>query len=181
MNKMGQSSARIRVQIDLKPDQVRLLETLEEKLALRSRSDLVQEAIGLLSWFVQETLRGRRVMSVDPEDVDRLGKLVELVVPFLMVARGDVYEHLVARPNRGLHQLWLKGRNITVGQLVATIRANKLSSAEAAQDLELPEAQVREALAYYDGHHEMVDAELREQREWLKDRGYVVEPPPLPR
>ncbi len=181
MNKTTRSITRNRVQLDLKPEQVRLLESLEQKLALRSRSDLLQEAIGTLAWFVQETLRGRKVVSIDPEDIDKLGHLVELVSPNLMLARGDLYEHLVSRPNRGLRQLWLKGRNLTVGQLVATMRANKLDPSEAAEDLDLPVAQVHEALAYYDTHREMIDAELREQRVWLQDRGYVVEPPPLPR
>jgi len=36
---------------------------------------------------------------------------------------------------------------MTVGQLVATMRANKLSLEEAAEDFSLPIAQVEEALA----------------------------------
>ncbi len=69
---------------------------------------------------------------------------------------------------------------MTVGQLVATMRANKLSPAEAADDLSLPLAQVQEALAYYETHSDLVDAELREGKRYLQAQGYAVEPSVIP-
>lgn len=75
----------------------------------------------------------------------------------------ECHRYLVARPHPWRRQLYLKGRNMTVGQLVATIKANHLSPEEAAEDMDLPLEQVCEVLAYYDLHRDLVDMELREE------------------
>ncbi len=85
-----------------------------------------------------------------------------------------VYQYLVARPHPWRRQLSLKGRNMTVGQLISTIQANHLTPDEAADDLELPLEQVREALAYYELHRDLVEAEAREQVARLAAKGYPV-------
>src|SRR5260370_550344 len=89
------------------------------------------------------------------------------------------YKYLEWQAHPWRRQLWLQGRNITVGQLVATMRANHLNPEQAATDLDLPLAQIAEALLYYAEHHELVDRELREDRKRLVARGYAVEPPPV--
>ena len=85
------------------------------------------------------------------------------------------YKYLESRAHPWRRQLWLRGRNITVGQLVATMRANHLNPEQASADLSLPIAQIAEALLYYAEHRELVDRELREDRKRLAARGYVVE------
>jgi uncharacterized protein (DUF433 family) len=89
----------------------------------------------------------------------------------------DQFEHLCFRFDRESQQLWLDGRNVSVGQLVATMRANGLTPEEAAEDLDLPIDQIREALGYYGANYSLVDSELRRQRTWLLQRGYMVDPP----
>jgi uncharacterized protein (DUF433 family) len=89
------------------------------------------------------------------------------------------YQYLVRREHPSRRQLYIKGRNLTVGQLVATMRANKLSPEDAADDYELPIEQIREALAYYEANHDLVDAELREEKRWLVAQGVQVEPKAL--
>jgi hypothetical protein len=69
---------------------------------------------------------------------------------------------------------------MTVGQLVATMRANSLIAEDAAAELDLPLAQVNEALTYYAAHQALVDSELREERQRLQARGYAIEPPAVP-
>jgi uncharacterized protein (DUF433 family) len=90
-----------------------------------------------------------------------------------------VYEYLEARSHPWRRQLYLRGRNMTVGQLVATMNANRLSPEEAAEDMDLPLAQVQEALAYYEAHSDLVNSELREEKCYLQAKGYLVEPPPV--
>ncbi|MBN1874748.1 MAG: hypothetical protein JXA33_11000 [Anaerolineae bacterium] len=90
----------------------------------------------------------------------------------------DDYYYLVARPWR--RQLYLKGRNMTVGQVVATMQANALSPEEAAEDMDLPVAQVREALAYYDLHRDLVNLELREEATRVRERKSAAENANLP-
>ena len=45
------------------------------------------------------------------------------------------WQYLIARPHRWRRQLCIKGRNITVGQLVSTIRANRYSPEQASDEL----------------------------------------------
>ena len=78
------------------------------------------------------------------------------------------YHHLVSRPDNDRRQAYLKGHDMTVGQLVYTMRANSLSAEEAAADLNLPLAQVREAQAYYEVHHEAVESGAEEDTRLLE-------------
>ena len=70
--------------------------------------------------------------------------------------------------------MYLKGRNLTVGQLISTMQANHLTPEEAADDLELPVEQAKEALAYYELHCDLIEAEAREEAARLAAKGYVV-------
>lgn len=71
---------------------------------------------------------------------------------------------------------------MTVGQLISTMEANDLTVEEAAEDLELPLEQVREAQAYYYTHQTLVDLEAREETTRLANKGYLSsgEPETLP-
>ena len=91
------------------------------------------------------------------------------------------YHYLVAHPGSWRQQLWLRDRHMTVGQLIAAMRANGMNAVEAAADFDLPLAQIEEAVAYYQQHRDLVDAELRAEKEYLREKGYPVEPSSLPR
>jgi hypothetical protein len=62
--------------------------------------------------------------------------------------QGLRWQYLIPRPHRWRRQLSLKGRNMTVGQLVSTIRANGMTAELASDRLELPLAAIYEALTY---------------------------------
>jgi len=86
----------------------------------------------------------------------------------------QTYQYLVARSHPWRRQLCLKGRNMTVGQLISTMQANHLTPEEAADDMELPVEQVEEALAYYGSHRDLIEAETREELARLAAKGYTV-------
>jgi uncharacterized protein (DUF433 family) len=90
------------------------------------------------------------------------------------------YAYLEARAHPWRRQLYLRGQNMTVGQLVASMRANHQTPEQAAADLDLPLAQITEALFNYADQHDLVDRELREDRRRLQAKGYAVEPPTIP-
>ena len=89
------------------------------------------------------------------------------------------YRYLVTRSKKGRKQAYLKGRNMTVGQLIYTMRANDLSDEEAASDFDLPVAQVREAQAYYQVNRELVEADAEEEKRVLLSQGVQIEPSPV--
>lgn len=91
------------------------------------------------------------------------------------------WRFLVARSHPWRRQLSLKGRNLTVGQLLSTMRANRLSPEQAAADLELPLEAIQEALAYAEENRALLELEVNEERRRLRERGYALEPSPLPR
>jgi uncharacterized protein (DUF433 family) len=91
------------------------------------------------------------------------------------------YRFLERRPGSAYRQLYLKGRNMTVGNLVYAMRANRQTAAEAAEDRDLPLAQVEEALRYYACHGDIVDEDAREDRRFLEARGIPIDPPTVSR
>lgn len=86
------------------------------------------------------------------------------------------YRYLVARDHPWRRQLYLKGRNLTVGQLVYNMRADQLLPEQAAERYDLPLEAIQEALAYYQSHRELVEAEAEAEKQYLLEKGYRLEP-----
>jgi len=110
--------------------------------------------------------------------LNRIQQLEEQVGSEKAVLR---WQYLVARPHRWRRQLCMKGRNMTVGQLVSTVRANRLTPEQAAEELDLPVAAIQEALNYFDENRALIELEAAEERRRLAQRGYALEPKDLPR
>lgn len=174
-------SNKVRVQVDLSAAEATLLDLLQERLSVRSRADLLQQAYGTFLWIVDEMLSNRRVISVEPEVLPHLDRFKELSVPAVQPVIFEHYRYLIAKPDKWRKQLYLKGRNMTVGQLVYTMRANGLSAEEAAQDMDLPIAQVREAQVYYEIHRDLIEQEANEEKQFLLAEGVSLEPTPVSR
>jgi uncharacterized protein (DUF433 family) len=112
------------------------------------------------------------------EALDRIQHLEEKVSSETELSR---WQYLIARPHRWRRQLSIKGRNITVGQLVSTIRANRYTPEQASDELELPLAAIYEALVYYAENRDLIQLEATEERRRVGERGYRLEPKDLPR
>lgn len=171
---------KVRVQVDLTTEQAALLALLEKRLSVRSRADLLQQAYGTFLWIVDEMLSGRRIVSVESEILSRVERFKELSVPAVEPLIFGHYQYLIPRPEKGRKQLYLKGRNMTVGQLVYKMRANRLSAEQAAEDMDLPVKQVMEALTYYQIHRELIESEMEEEKQYLLSHGVKLEPGTVP-
>lgn len=171
---------KVRVQVDLTETEAALLRHLAGRLAVRSRADLLQQAYGTFLWALNELLAGRRIISVAPEDLRKLDKYKELSVPAVGPLLFEHFEYLAPRPETGYKQMYLKGRNLRVGQLIYKMRANGLTDEEAAEDMGVPLAQVREAKLYYQINRELVEQENAQDKERLDMAGVSLEPGDLP-
>ena len=171
---------KVRVQVDLDSKDAMLLALLEKRLAVRSRADLLQQAYGTFIWVVDEMLAGRHIISVEAESLNTLARFKELSLPAVAPFRFQHYQFLVTRPETGHSQLYLKGRNMTVGQLVYKMRANALDAEAAAEDMALPLTQVLEALAYYETHRDLIESEAEEEKRTLSVSGVAIEPAAVP-
>ena len=89
------------------------------------------------------------------------------------------YQYLVARDHSRRCQLYVKGRNLTVRQLVYSMRADHLLPEHAAERYSLPLEAIQEALGYYYAHREAIDAEAETEKRYLQEKGYTLEPKDL--
>jgi|SRR5208283_1916528 len=120
----------------------------------------------------------QQLQSQLAEAVDRIQLLEEEIHQGKELPR---WQYLIARPHRWRRQLCIKGRNMTVGQLVSTVRANRYTPEQACEELELSLAAVYEALAYHAEHRDLIEMEASEERRRLGQRGYPLEPKDLSR
>lgn len=179
MKSKAKQSEKVRVQVDLTAAEATLLQHLAERLAVRSRADLLQQAYGTFLWVLNEMLAGRRIISIEPEQLKQVARYKELSIPAVEPLLFEHYNYLMARPETGHKQLYLKGRNMKVGQLIYTMRANQLSDEEAAADLGLPLAQIKEAQLYYRLNQDLIEREVEAEKEELLTRDIELEPRPV--
>ena len=66
------------------------------------------------------------------------------------------WKYLVVRNHPWRKQLYIKGRNMTVRQLVGGVKANKFSDEQTAENYDLPVEAIREALAYFEANPEVI-------------------------
>lgn len=170
------AAKKVRVQVDLSETEAKLINHLTERLSVRSRADLLQQAYGTFLWVLTERLSGNRIVSVDSENVSKLDRYKELSIPAAEPLLFNHYEHLVVRPESNYKQAYLRGRNMRVGQLIYKMRANGLSAEEAAEDMDLPVEQVREAQVYYQINRELIEQETEDEKMRLIAAGVSLEP-----
>jgi len=81
------------------------------------------------------------------------------------------YRYLEPRPHSWRKQLWIKGRNMTVWQLLCYMWGAEMTPEEVAKDLDLPVEAVYEALDYYQRYRDIIIADAEEEKRWLKEHG----------
>jgi uncharacterized protein (DUF433 family) len=91
------------------------------------------------------------------------------------------WKHLIYRPHSWRRQLFLRDRNMTVGQLVYTIRAEKYTPEQASEDFDLPIDAIHEALTYYAENRALIEHEVNEERRHAREMGIPLEPEDLHR
>ena len=72
------------------------------------------------------------------------------------------YQWLEPKPYKQTRQLGIKGRNMTVWNLVHGVVVSGVTPEEMARRFRLPVGAVQEALAYYYANQEWIDAEIDE-------------------
>ena len=78
-------------------------------------------------------------------------------------------------------QLFIKGRNMTVRQMVGTVRVSGWSDEEAAKDLDCSPEAIGEAIRYADANKELLAAEAEYEYLFMARRGLWRDTRPVPR
>ena len=93
-----------------------------------------------------------------------------------MCQQPNTYKYLETRPNNWRRQLWIKGRNMTVWHLIATMRTERETLEGTARNFGLPLEAVLEATHYYVLHKDIVEADVEaEKRILVEEFGDAVE------
>lgn len=122
-----------------------------------------------------------KMQQLQSQLAEALGRIQHLEEEMSSGKELSRWQYLIARPHRWRRQLSIKGRNMTVGQLVSTVRANRYTPEKASAELEMPLAAIHEALAYYAEHRDLIEMEASEERRRVGERGYPLELKDLPR
>jgi hypothetical protein len=120
------------------------------------------------------------IQQMQHQLTEALGRIQHLEAEISSGKELSRWQYLVARPHRWRRQLCIKGRNMTDGQLISTVRANRYTPGQASEELNLPVAAIDEALAYYAENRDLIEMEAIEERRRVGERGYPLEPKDLP-
>ena len=124
-------------------------------------SDAVTAALDTFQWVLEARRRGKRVIATDPGNLPDAYE--EPVIAGLPVSGHD-WTWLVRRDHSWRRQLWIKGRNLTAGDLARTIEIEEWTAERAAQEFDIPLEAVVEARRYAETARELISAEEAENR-----------------
>ena len=127
----------------------------------------------LLIYWIRRSCKREKAISTLPQGleqqmVEALSRIERLEKAQAEVRAASQWNYLVERPHSWRRQLWMKGRNTTAAQLVATLEANGLTEAEAADDFGLPVEAIHEAVRYCHDQADLVALEADEERRRLR-------------
>jgi hypothetical protein len=124
-------------------------------------SDAVTASLDTFRWVLDAMQRGKRVIAVDP---DHLPDAYEEPIVAGLPQPNDEWVWLVHRHHPWRRQLWIKGRNMTAGDLARTIEIERWTAERAASEYSLPLEAVVEAQRYAEAERDLIAAEEAENR-----------------
>jgi uncharacterized protein (DUF433 family) len=145
-----------------RPEHEESSSTRQELLALRQRVAQLEEERRLLYKDYYDLLTS--IDRLQAETIGRLPKHSDLYTQLLAARR---WLHLEFREHPWRVQLYVKGRNLTVGQLVSAVKANCLTAEEAAEDFDLSVDAIHEAVQYANENAALIEFEAARERALL--------------
>lgn len=145
------------------------------RLMLLARSfALVLRFLLLMQKTLEAVYENRVLKPLEKLDLKEGTHFTLLLFDAIREQAQEGYRHLVARDHPRRRQLYVQRRNLTVGQLVASMRAYQLVPEQAAERYDLPLEAIQEALAYYQIHHELIGAEAEAYKCYLQEKGVAL-------
>ena len=95
-----------------------------------------------------------------------------------LIAPVAIWQYLEQRPHSWRRQLSVKGRRLLASSVWSDLLANGLTEEEIAESRDLPLEAVRECVRYCKGNRSLLEAESKEEAQWLAVRGASLAPPP---
>jgi hypothetical protein len=124
-------------------------------------SDAVTASLETFRWVLDAVQRGKRVVAADPGDLPEAYE--EPVIAGLPRPEPE-WVWLVRRDHPWRRQLWIKGRNLSAGDLARAIEIEGWTPDRAADEYDLPLGAVVEAQRYAETARDLIAAEEAENR-----------------
>jgi len=86
------------------------------------------------------------------------------------------WQYLETHPSSWRKQLYFKGSKLTAFTVWSDMIANKDTINETASNWDLPVEAIREAIEYCETNQELLQLEAEAERDYLEERGVVLEP-----
>jgi uncharacterized protein (DUF433 family) len=91
------------------------------------------------------------------------------------------YIYLEPRTDKRTQELFIRGTGVRVSTIWHDRYIARMTPHQIAQNRDLPEVAVLEALAYCQEHWDVICAEKDAERAWLEEQGFFVEDSPAQR
>jgi hypothetical protein len=104
---------------------------------------------------------------------DRL-ELATAILQSLQVSP-EPWKFLVARPHDWRRQLSIKGSKLLASTVWRDMLANEMTSAQTAENWNLPIAAIQEVIQYCETHQDLLKLEAEEERHRLQEQGVSLE------
>ena len=91
------------------------------------------------------------------------------------------YIYLEHRPDKRTQELFIRGTGVRASTIWHDRYIARMTPHQIAQNRDLPEGAVLEALAYCQDHWDVICAEKDAERAWLEAQGFFTEDSPAPR
>jgi uncharacterized protein (DUF433 family) len=120
-----------------------------------------------------EELKQQTTQLPAPERLE----LVSAVIPSLQgISPDGDWQFLLARSHPWRKQLYIKGRKLLAATVWRDMVANQMSPEQAADNWDLPLAAIQEVVQYCETHQDLLKLEAEEERYFLQESGFSVEP-----
>lgn len=147
-----------RQNFDVTPEQEAEIAWLREALGVSTAKDAVLRAVRIAAVLSREASEGRTLMVREPG-----GAPQRLVIPELERPATAGWRYLVEREHPWRRQMSIKGRRLLAATVWRDMLANGQSSAEAAEEWDLPVEAVDEAVRWCEAHRALLEMEAREE------------------
>ena len=91
------------------------------------------------------------------------------------------YSYLEPRPDKRIQELFIRGTGVRTSTIWHDRYISRMTPHQIAQNRDLPEAAVLEALAYCQDHWDVICADKDAEHEWLEEQGFFAEDSPASR
>jgi uncharacterized protein (DUF433 family) len=150
-----------RLQIEIRPEDELLMAQIRRAFGGDSDAEATRRLLALFKRIVS-AIEGGGILSIVPAGDDRA---VDFAPELTISVRPEVrYRFLMPSSHPWRRQLVLKGRRMTVGNLLGSMQAEGWTAERTAQEYDLPLQAVLEALEYGTHNEVLLQAEAAEER-----------------